>query len=215
MSTHDEREHEPGAAPGAAENAGAAEATPAGDGAERPVETIDGDAVVMADVEALGPSEEVLDLVEALLRSRDDAKEARTRALADLLNFQRRSEKNEDRARDAGVASVVRSLLPVFDNLVITMHQDASAMTAAQALSAMEMLRSELEKALATHGVVAIRPEPGAVFDPHEHEAMQRQPSAEHPEDTITLLVQQGFRRGDTVIRPARVFVSAGAAEGA
>lgn len=181
-----------------------------GDGPPADADVIDGDAIGTMDVEALGAADEVLELVDALVRSRDEAKDARTRALADLRNFQRRSEKNEDRARDAGVGSVVRSLLPVFDNLLITMHQDAATMTADQALSAMQMLRSELEKALQTHGVVAIRPEPGAAFDPHEHEAMQRQPSPDHPEDTVTMLVQQGFRRGDTVIRPARVFVSAG-----
>lgn len=178
-------------------------------------EVIDGDAVGVVDAEALGASDEVLEIVEALVRARDDAKEARTRALADLLNFQRRSEKNEDRAREGGVAAVVRSLLPVFDTLLITMQQDAGSMIAEQAIGAMEMLRGELEKALSTHGVVAIRPEPGAAFDPHEHEAMQRQPSAEHPEDTVTLLVQPGFRRGDVVIRPARVFVSAGVSEDA
>ncbi len=47
-----------------------------------------------------------------------------------------------------------------------------------------------------------------APFDPNLHEAIHRMPSEEHPPGTVLEIAQKGYRRGDRLIRPAKVVVS-------
>ena len=49
--------------------------------------------------ESIEMPEEFAELFEALRKERDDAVEARTRALADYANFQRRARENETREK--------------------------------------------------------------------------------------------------------------------
>src|ERR687892_622984 len=66
----------------------------------------------------------------------------------------------------------------------------------------------ELRDALAKEGLVEI--ETNGSFDPHVHEALLTQPSAED-EGSIIEVIQKGYRLGDRVVRPARVVISQGA----
>jgi len=47
-----------------------------------------------------------------------------------------------------------------------------------------------------------------APFDPNLHEAIHRMPSDDHPSCTVLEIAQKGYRRGDKLIRPAKVVVS-------
>jgi molecular chaperone GrpE len=48
----------------------------------------------------------------------------------------------------------------------------------------------------------------GQTFDPHRHEAVDARSIPEQPDQVIVEVVQSGFRRGDELIRPARVIVN-------
>jgi molecular chaperone GrpE len=67
-----------------------------------------------------------------------------------------------------------------------------------------------LERVLEQHHCTRIKAlhEP---FDPHKHQAISQQPSAEYPPNTVLLVAQEGFQFHDRVIRPSQVIVSTAA----
>jgi molecular chaperone GrpE len=57
-------------------------------------------------------------------------------------------------------------------------------------------------------GVAPMRAE-GQEFDPNLHEALLRQPTADHPEGTVIDQLVRGYMMGDRVLRHAQVRVAA------
>jgi len=53
----------------------------------------------------------------------------------------------------------------------------------------------------------------GQSFDPNLHQALQMQPSDEHPANTVMQDLRTGYKLHDRVLRPSQVFVSTGKAE--
>jgi molecular chaperone GrpE len=74
------------------------------------------------------------------------------------------------------------------------------------------MVSSQISKALENHGCKKIEAV-GAPFDPNHHQALQMQPSDDHPANTVMMDLRPGFLLHDRLIRPAQVFVSTGAAK--
>ena len=160
-------------------------------------------------IEEIELSEDAAQVVEQLQRERDEAVEARKRALADFRNFQRRAAENEQRALQKGATSIVRSLLPVLDHFDLALSQDASQMNVEQLIGGMQLVRDELHRALQSQDVQRIEPQVGEEFDPNNHEAMTRQPTSEYEPNTVVQVMQSGYRMGQHVLRPAKVAVAA------
>ena len=53
----------------------------------------------------------------------------------------------------------------------------------------------------------------GEKFDPNLHEAVMRQPTNDHPEDTVIEEMMRGYLLGDRVLRHAMVKVATAAEE--
>jgi molecular chaperone GrpE len=155
--------------------------------------------------------EDAADVIEQLQSELAEAQEGRKRALADFANYQRRAAENERRAGECGAANVVRSLLGALDNFDLALDQDMDQITVEQLTGGVKIVRDELAKALATHGVQRIQPEPGDEFDPNHHEAMLRQPSDDVEPNHIVSVLQPGYTMGSIVLRPAKVAVAAAA----
>ena len=82
-------------------------------------------------------------------------------------------------------------------------------MSVEQLLGGVRIVREELTRALESHGVSVIRPEIGDDFDPHLHQAVQRQPTSEHEPGTIVAVPQVGYMIEKLMLRPASVVVAA------
>jgi molecular chaperone GrpE len=152
---------------------------------------------------------ETEDPIELLTAQVEEAVEARKRALADFANYQRRAAENECRALETGAAGVVRSLLGVLDHIDLALDQDTEQITVEQLLSGVSIARDELIKALKSHGVKRICPEPGDEMDPNRHQAMMRVPAEGIEENHIVGVMQPGYLMGELVLRPAKVSVAA------
>ncbi len=159
--------------------------------------------------DATEPSEAGPDLLEQVMLERDDALAARQRALADLVNFQRRAEANEHRAVQTGAARVVRSILAVLDHFDLALDQDPEQLSVEQLIGGVRIVHDDLLKALQSQGVERIEPLIGDEFDPNRHEAVMRQPSDEAAPNTIVSVLSPGYTMGDLVLRPAKVAVAA------
>lgn len=131
--------------------------------------------------------------------------ERHLRTLADFQNFKRRSLENEQRERAAGIAEVVRNLVPALDqfDLALAASGDAESLR-----EGMRLIRQELLKVLSKSGVETIDPAIGDEFAPTMHEAVMRQPAEGVAPDAISMVLQPGYRLGEMVIRPAKVAIA-------
>ena len=97
--------------------------------------------------------EDAAALLAKVLAERDEAVEARKRALADFVNFQRRAAENEQRAVRQGVVQVARNLLPALDQFDLSLLQAPATLTVEQLLKGIEMTRDELVRTLERSGI--------------------------------------------------------------
>ena len=93
------------------------------------------------------------------------------RALADFQNFQRRTVQNLQREREAGMAGVVESLIPVIDNCYLALAMDPETASADQVLAGVRGIIDQFMQAVGKFGVATIEPTPGDEFNPGQHEA--------------------------------------------
>lgn len=132
--------------------------------------------------------------------------EKSVRALAELDNVRRRTERDIANAHRYGLEKIVSSLVPVADSLEqalqLAQNEDDSAMQEGLQLT-FKLLLDALQK----HGVTQIDPQ-GEAFNPQEHEAMSIQEMADVAPNTVVVVFQKGYKLSDRIVRPARVIVS-------
>ena len=71
------------------------------------------------------------------------------------------------------------------------------------------MVAAQIMESLSKRDCKAIEAE-GQPFDPNLHQALQMQPSEEHPANTVIQDLRTGYVLFDRVLRPSQVFVSTG-----
>ncbi len=147
----------------------------------------------------------VEDVIAKLEREITELKDSRLRAVADLQNTARRGVENEARARTQGIMGVARGVVPVLDQFELALAQ--KGLTAEQAAEGLKLLQSELWKSLARVGVEMIEPNLGDTFEPGKHEAVLQQAVEGVAAGAVSMKLQNGYRIGDTVLRPAKVAI--------
>jgi molecular chaperone GrpE len=152
-----------------------------------------------------GAIEEELDELVKTAAERDQYLALAQRTQADFENYRKRVARDAVQAQDRGVAKLAKELLPALDNLdrAIEAAEDEDPL-----LAGVRLVRSELSAALARLGIEAFAPL-GEAFDPNLHEAVAQQPVEGAASGTVAEVFQNGYRMGETIIRPARVLVAA------
>jgi molecular chaperone GrpE len=128
------------------------------------------------------------------------------RAEAELQNFRTRVERDRQANREAVIAEVLRSLLPVMDDL------DRAEAHGDLAGGPLELVAQKLRTGFERYGVAPVGTV-GEAFDPSIHEAMVRLPSPEATSETVADVIEGGYTLGDRLIRPAKVAVQVPADE--
>jgi molecular chaperone GrpE len=155
------------------------------------------------------------DPVEALRAENADLRDRLLRAVADMENLRKRTEREIGDTRSYAIAGFARDMLTATDSLsraLMTLpHEarEAADTTTRSLIEGIEMTEREMQRLLAKHGVKPIEAE-GQKFDPHKHQAMFEVPDPTRPEGTVVQVVQAGFAIGDRVLRPAMVGVAKG-----
>ncbi|AKT35893.1 nucleotide exchange factor GrpE [Chondromyces crocatus] len=180
----------------------------------------DGDAMLQG-TEATGEAAEVVSTPPAASTVTPETKlaevqaeAARTRdqllrTAADFENFRKRTRREVDDAQRRGRETVVKDLLPVFDNLErAAMHAD----TASDVKSLGEGIRMVTRQFTDTLDRMGIKrvPSVGHPFDPTVHEAIQQIESTEHAAGVVMAEILPGYVLGDYLVRAAQVVVSKG-----
>jgi molecular chaperone GrpE len=128
------------------------------------------------------------------------------RLAADFDNFRKRAARETERSAAAQKEAFIRELLPVIDNLERALGSDVST-SPEQLRQGVQMTLQQLTQLLRLHG---IEPEEslGRPFDPLYHEAVSVRHDPSQPDHVILETFQRGYRRGNEVFRPAKVFVN-------
>ena len=139
--------------------------------------------------------------VERLRTEKQEYLDGWQRAKADYVNALKRFEEEKKGAVELGKVITVGAFLPVMDSL-------GRAEAAGEIPEAFQGIAKQLHSAahalsLSKIGVV------GEKFDPMLHEALGQDPTTSKDEDdTVTVVLEPGWKSKEAVIRPAKVRVA-------
>lgn len=136
----------------------------------------------------------------------DDNWDKYVRALAELDNVRKRTQRDVDNARKFALERFASDLLAVRDSLELGLtsgDQNDSAAIRAGCEATLKLLTSTMEQ----FGIREIDPQ-GEPFDPQLHEAITMQPSDDLEPGSILTVFQKGYTLNGRLLRPARVVVS-------
>ncbi len=153
--------------------------------------------------DVLQPEEPVKTEVEELTERLAAEEDRYQRVLAEYANYKRRTEQEKARLGEFVKAEVVKALLPTLD----TLERAAEAPEGESYKTGVEMTVRQLKETLETLGISEIAAK-GEPFDPEVHHAVIREDVAEGDPDTVTDVLQKGYRMGDMILRPAMVRVA-------
>jgi molecular chaperone GrpE len=128
------------------------------------------------------------------------------RAVAELENFRKRTERELENARKYAVERFAQELVGVGDSLEAGIAAAAGNPGPAVLEGAQATLK-QLQRAFDKAGIKIIDPV-GEPFDPAWHEAMVAQESRDAPPNTVLAVIQKGYSLNGRLLRPARVVVA-------
>jgi len=127
---------------------------------------------------------------------------------ADYHNYQKRTEKQLEQVTQFTKENLVKSLLPVLDNFMLTLEKGAEAQDILTVLQGTQIIYDQLVKTLESVGVQQIKIQAGCAFDPSLHEAILHEENDQHPENTIVRELAGGYVMNGRTVRPAKVAVA-------
>lgn len=162
-----------------------------------------------------GPAED-LARIQTLERENADLKDRLLRALAEMENLRRRTERELQDQRAYSITKFATDIVGTADNLrraldaVPKAEGESEDNAAIKALvDGVELTERELLKAFERHGVRKREPV-GERFDPHKDQAVFEIPDESVASGTVLQVMQAGYMIGERVLRPSMVGVSKG-----
>ncbi|MFQ5547342.1 MAG: nucleotide exchange factor GrpE [Woeseia sp.] len=134
------------------------------------------------------------------------------RAAAELENVRKRASRDIESAHKFALERFCTELLAVRDSLEMGLAAAEQA-DVQSLLEGKEATLKLLSAIMERFGVVELNPE-GEPFNPEEHEAMSMQPSPDLEPGSVLTVIQKGYMLNGRLLRPARVVVASGPAEG-
>jgi molecular chaperone GrpE len=153
--------------------------------------------------------------VSKLETERAELAETMRRRQLDFDTYKKRIDRDRGETFVNQVSNLVKQMLPVLDNLNRALDfagapAEGRSQDFHQFFEGIVLVNQQLNEVLAEMGVQPII-STGEPFDPHFHEAVATEISAEFPPNTVTGELLRGYRVGDRVIRAAMVKVSTAA----
>ncbi|HZL00577.1 MAG TPA: nucleotide exchange factor GrpE [Caulobacteraceae bacterium] len=152
------------------------------------------------------------DPVEALRAETAALKDQALRWAAEAENTRRRADREINDARAYAIQKFARDLLGVADNLERALQhapKDAEEGPVRGLAVGLEMTEKELLSAFERNGLKRVFPTSGERFDPHRHQAVMEQTSAEIAPGGVIQVLQAGYELFGRIVRPAMVVVAA------
>lgn len=139
--------------------------------------------------------------LESCRKEKQEYMDGWQRSKADYVNLLRRFETESKALEQKGKLTAVETLLPAFDAL-------ERAKEHGEIPEGFAAIARQLESAFSSLGLEQIG-NVGDQFDPMLHDALgQDATESKDVDDTITVVLEKGWKVGDAVIRPAKVRVA-------
>lgn len=139
--------------------------------------------------------------VERLKAEKQEYLDGWQRAKADYVNSLKRFEDEKKNAFALGRVVSVSAFIPVMDSL-------ARAEGAGEVPEAFKGIARQLHEAAKSLGLEQFG-SVGEAFDPAQHEALGQDPTDDQSkDDTVTVILEPGWKSKESVIRPAKVRVA-------
>jgi len=127
---------------------------------------------------------------------------------ADFENYKKRSAREMEDFRKFANESLVKTLLPVVDNLERALDSVIDNKPADDPIAAgVQMTLTEILKIFEKFHVKSIE-SLEKPFDPCFHQAVMQEEADNHPDNTVLKELQKGYLMHDKLIRPSMVVVS-------
>jgi molecular chaperone GrpE len=136
----------------------------------------------------------------------DEMRQSLIRHQADFANYRKRAEKENREAGQRATARVIEALIPVVDGFehALAAHREAEYDSYRKGF---ELIYKQLLDNLTRLGAERVDPL-GKAFDPHLHQAVDREEASEHQDGEILAVFQPGYLYHGRVLRPAMVRVA-------
>lgn len=136
-------------------------------------------------------------------KERKDYLDGWQRAKADYLNSKKRYDEERKLLLARGEDALIEKLLPLADSfdMALAHEKEGSAWGAG-----FTQIHSQLRSLLQSFGVVEVEAL-GKPFNPNLHEALSTKEVEEGEHEQVVEVLQKGYMRGDTLLRPAKVVI--------
>jgi molecular chaperone GrpE len=154
--------------------------------------------------------------LESVRQQRDEYYDLLLRKTAEFENYRKRVDRERRELSDFASADVLKAVLPLVDDLERALQaagatDEAAAKDPRAAVAAyragVELIHKQLLDLLRKKGVTPIE-SVGKDFDPHVHQAVTQEMSADHREGEVMQELARGYKLGDRLLRPAMVKVA-------
>ncbi len=161
-----------------------------------------------------GQTNQPTDEMETLKAALSESQDKYMRLAAEFENFKRRTARERLELISSANDNLLLQMLETVDNFERALESAESGQENSEPQKlyhalheGARMIHQQLLAILKAHGVEEIETE-GKQFDPALHEAVLQIESEEHDEDHIAQVISKGYKRGDRVLRHARVGVA-------
>ncbi len=156
--------------------------------------------------------------IAQLIAERDDMRDRWLRSEAEIANVRARAKRDVDDTRQYAVQKFAKDVVEAAENLrrglaSLPAMTEGEPEIVTQLREGIEGVERNFVGLLERNGIERVDPT-GQPFDANLHQAMQQQPSAEHPPGTVLQAWTSAWTLNGRLLRPAMVVVSAAAPEG-
>ncbi len=145
--------------------------------------------------------------IDKLQAEKDELFAKLQRISADYANYQKRSAKQVSESVAYEKELVIKSILPVLDNLEHTLGGAEDIEDIESLCKGVKIIYDQMLSILKSYGVEQMD-SVGQKFDPSCHEAMIQRAEPDKEEAVVLEEFQKGYRLGQKVLRPGKVIVN-------
>ena len=146
------------------------------------------------------------ELVEAL-REKDQFKRLAQRAQADLVNYRRRIETDQQSALVRNQQRIVLRFVDVIDQLTVALKSDSLDEVDTGWLEGINAIHKKFLSELSFEGFEQFD-SLGEEFDPRKHEALLSSITADSEPNSVIAVLRPGYTHNGEVVRPAQVEIA-------
>lgn len=167
--------------------------------------------------ESAGQNEQVSLMEDTIMGLQQELQNAQTqckeyfegwqRERADFMNYKKRVERDQAQLHQVITANIIKKFLVVLDDMERAIRNRPADAEQQEWWNGVDLIYRKLQSILEAEGIQPIAAA-GDQFDPNLHEAISHEENGEVQSGHIIEVVQQGYRLGDRIVRPALVRVA-------